>query len=87
MPVGVLQFAWIVASYACPCYCCVWWLNLSSWQQTVFFFTDDLISTIKIDIDTANIQLEKAEMKKFQDHSFFQLENKDDKIVNGVKSQ
>jgi len=51
------------------------------------FFTDDLISTIKSDIDTANIQLEKAEMKKFQDNSFFQLENKDNKIVNGVKSQ
>jgi len=51
-----------------------------------FFFTDDLISTIKTDIDTASIQLEKGEMKKFQDHSFFQLENKDNKIVNGVKS-
>jgi hypothetical protein len=87
MPVGILQFAWIVASFAYPCYSCVWWLNLSCWQQNVFFFTDDLISTIKIDIDSANIQLEKAEMKKFQDHSFFQLENKDDKIVNGVKSQ
>jgi len=47
---------------------------------------DDLISTIKTDIDTASIQLEKGEMKKFQDHSFFQLENKDNKIVNGVKS-
>jgi len=85
IPVGILQFAWIVASFACPCYCSAWWLNFSPWQQNVFF-TDDLISTIKIDIDTANIQLEKTEMKKFQDHSFFQLENKDDKIVNGVKS-
>jgi hypothetical protein len=50
------------------------------------FFTDDLISTIKIDIDTANIQLGKAEMKKFRDHSFFQPESKEDKMVNGVKS-
>lgn len=55
-------------------------------NKMYFFFTDDLISTIKTDIDTANIQLEKAEMKKLQDHSFFQLENKEDKIVNGVKS-
>lgn len=47
---------------------------------------DDLISTIKIDIATANTQLEKAEMKKFKDHSFFQPEGKEDKIVNGVKS-
>jgi len=55
-------------------------------NKMYFFFTDDLISTIKTDIDTASIQLEKGEMKKFQDHSFFQLENKDNKIVNGVKS-
>jgi len=47
---------------------------------------DDLISAIEIGIDTANIKHEKAEMKKFQVHSFFQLENKDDKRVNGVKS-
>ena len=39
---------------------------------------DDLISTIKIDNDTANIQLEKTEMNKFQDHIFIQLENKDE---------
>ncbi|GFG31173.1 hypothetical protein Cfor_00577 [Coptotermes formosanus] len=46
---------------------------------------DDLISTIKIDIATANAQLEKAEMKKFKDHSFFQSESKEDKTVNGFK--
>jgi len=51
-----------------------------------FRSVDYLISTLKIDIDTANIKPEKEEMKKFQDHSFFQLENKDNKIVNGVKS-
>ena len=39
---------------------------------------DDLISTTKIDNDTANIQLAKAEMKKFEDRSFIQLENKDE---------
>jgi hypothetical protein len=54
--------------------------------KLIFFFTDDLISTIKIDIDTANIQLAKAEMKKFQDHSFFQPETEEDKMVNGAKS-
>ena len=47
---------------------------------------DDLIFTIKIDIDTANIKLERAEMKTIQDYGFFQLENKDGKIMNGVKS-
>lgn len=60
--------------------------DLSHWHQNEFVFTDDLISTIKIDIDTANSQLERAEMKKFKDHSFFESEGKEDKIVNGVKS-
>jgi hypothetical protein len=51
-----------------------------------FIFTDDLISTIKNDIDTANRQLETAAMKIFRDHSFFQPESKEDKIVNGDTS-
>jgi hypothetical protein len=49
-------------------------------------FTDDLISTIKNDIDTADRQLETAAMKIFKDHSFFQPEIKGDKIVNGDMS-
>lgn len=44
---------------------------------------DDLICTIKNDIDTADRQLETAAMKIFKDHSFFQSESKEDKIVNG----
>ncbi|XP_023724544.1 riboflavin kinase isoform X1 [Cryptotermes secundus] len=51
-----------------------------------FIFTDDLISTIKHDIDTADRQLETAAMKIFKDHSFFQPESKEDKIVNGDTS-
>jgi hypothetical protein len=48
-----------------------------------FIFTDDLISMIKNDIDTADRQLETAAMKIFKDHSFFQPEIKEDKLVNG----
>jgi hypothetical protein len=48
-----------------------------------FIFTDDLICAIKNDIDTANRQLETAAMKIFKDHSFFQPEIKEDKILNG----
>jgi hypothetical protein len=49
---------------------------------TQVHFADDLISTIKIDIDTADRQLETTEMKILKDHSFFHPEN-EDKIVNG----
>jgi hypothetical protein len=49
-------------------------------------FTDDLISTIKSDIDTADRELETAAMKIFKDHSFFQPEIEEEKIVNGDMS-
>ncbi|XP_021920418.1 riboflavin kinase isoform X4 [Zootermopsis nevadensis] len=48
-----------------------------------FWTLDDLITTIKNDIDTANRQLDTAEMKAFKDHAFFQSEIIDNKIVNG----
>jgi hypothetical protein len=40
--------------------------------QVRIIFTDDLISTIKNDIDTANRQLETYAIKILKDHIFFQ---------------